>query len=271
MVKSRIVPGAIATLTVWMVFFAGCAGPSKARHAKPIPKIKSGELVDSLIAADTMLTRTRILGHGVYKQGNVKRGFRVGIVADRENGKLAAYISAGFVGVVAVLWLCNPDSLCIYLPMQNYAMKEPVGHDIEGVVLPPSAPVMIDMFSAQSPIRRFAGYLKELERTQSGYYLTFDRGDEALIVLAKPNPWHIAGYQWVSQKNPPQVVDVQFKEGQFRDGVWVPQKIKISQPTLDQEIEITIEKYLINPQIPDSLFYPKIPEDVNWYRLFEEK
>ena len=265
--RKYICPAAIALLlSVW-----GCAGKKEITPPRQeIPHIKAQELIDSLLAQDTLVHNVRILGHGIYKQGKTKRGFRVGLVADRDSTKLGVYLSAGFAGVFALLWLCNPDSLCIYLPMQNYAMKEPVGYDIEGVILPPDAPVMVDMFSARSPLPRFAPYLKNSERTQSGYYLTFEKGNQTLIILAKPNPWHIDGYQWVAGGKTQQVVDVQFKSGKMQEGTWVPEKLIVSQPALDQEIEVTIEKYLINPQVSDSLYFPKIPDDVNWYRLFEE-
>ncbi len=245
----------------------GCAGRKAVPQRQEIPRIKPRELIDSLLAQDTTVHRVRLLGHGIYKQGKEKRGFRVGLVADRDEGKLGVYLSAGFVGVFALLWLCNPDSLCIYLPMQHYAMKEPVGYEIEGVILPPDAPVMVDMFSARTPLLRFVDHLKDAERTESGYYLTFKKDDQTLIVLAKPHPWHIEGYQWVEGEDLTQVVDVQFKNGKFQDGTWVPEKLVISQPALDQQIEVTIEKYLVNPEIADSLYFPVIPDDANWYRI----
>jgi len=254
-------------LAVFFVMFAlyGCAG--KQEIAK-VHKISSGELIDSLLVQDTVIHRVRLDGKGIFKSESEKRGFRVGLVSDRDSQKLGVYLGAGLTGVFAILWLCHRDSLCIYITLKNYVIVEPIGTEIEGIVLPPNASVMIDMFSGLSPLARFVDSLTNYEYTPSGYYLTFEKNNEALIIFAKPNPWHIDGYQWVQDSEPRQIVDVQFENGEKTDGIWRPGNVKISAPSLDQEIELKIGKYIINPEIGDSLFEPKISDNANWYRAF---
>ena len=256
----------IILVVIFIVFaFLGCAG---RKEVTEIPKISSGELIDSLLAQDTVVHRVRLLGKGVFESESEKRGFRVGLVSDRDNQRLGVYLGAGLTGVFAILWLCHQDSLCIYIALKKYVIVEPIGAQIEGVVLPPKASVMIDMFSGLSPLASFKDSLTNYEPTPSGYYLTFEKNNEALIIFAKPNPWHIDGYQWVQNTEPKQIVDVQFEDGKITDNIWRPENIKISQPSLDQEINLKIDKYIINPEIGDSLFEPEIPEKAYWYRAF---
>ncbi|RKZ33032.1 hypothetical protein DRQ33_04880 [bacterium] len=260
------------SFVVLCAFISNCAGKKQLRRPSgpiKIPKIESDELLNILLAQDTVIHCVRLSGRGIFRTSSKKQGFRVGLVSDRIKQRLGVYLGSGMIGVASILWLCHPESICIYVPIRNYVMVEPIGYNIEGIVLPPKASVMIDMFSGLSPLARFSDYLTHYEQTSSGYYLTFQNNNEALVILATPQPcWHIDGYQWIQEGNPGQIVDVQFPEGELQNSIWVPNKVIISAPTLDQEIEMEIDKYLINPEISDSLFEPNIPDDVNWWRAY---
>ncbi len=245
-------------------FFSGCAGKKAIGE---LPKISSGELLDSLIAQDTLLKTFHIRGKGKFLAGDKENNFAMSLIARRAN-KLHLRV-VGPLGIsVAVLWLCGQDSLCIFIPSKATVLVEPLGEEIPDVILPPSAPVMLDMFCGMAPIYRFSDSLQNFERTSDGYYLTFKKNGEVLIALAKPNPWHVEEFQWVRTANTNEQVDVKFSKGKIRDGIWRPQKIEITAPALGQKLTATIKKDRLNIEIPDSMFTPEIPPKARWQSAF---
>jgi len=256
---------AVLCFSICVSFFLGCAAQKEITEA---PKISELELLDSLLAQDTVIHSVRLTGKGKYYSSSGKHVFTVGLVTDRDEQKMAAYIGGPLGTTFTILWLCHKDSLCIYITYRKQVLVEPIGIELEGVVLPPSARIMIDMFSGIAPIAQFKDNLTNFESIPAGYYLTFEKDEEALVALVKPEPWHIDGYQWIKKGNPQQIVDVQFGEGEVIDGIWRPSKMKISAPSLDQEINIIIDKDSRNIEISDSLFFPEIPQDVEWLRAF---
>ncbi len=246
------------------LFFGGCAPRGKLS----VPKISRQELLDSLMAQDTVVHVVQLGGRGTFETPHMRKGFSFDILAKRGE-KLLAHIKGPLGITAAVLWLCRPDSLCIFLPSKRTVLVEPLGVRESTVVLPPAAPIMIDMFCGIAPISHFADSVKSFERASEGYYITFGKGDESLIVLAAPNPWHIKSFQWVREGNPPQVTDVELEDGHVIGKVWRPRRVVVTAPALGQTIEIKITRDIINPEAADSLFEPKLPWDkVNWQRAY---
>ncbi len=251
-------------LLLSVYFFSGCAAQKTIGE---LPRISSGELLDSLIVQDTLLKTFHIRGKGKFLAGDKEDNFAMSLVASRPN-KFHLRI-VGPLGIsVAVLWLCGQDSLCVFIPSKATVLVEPLGAEIPDVILPPSAPVMLDMFCGMAPIYRFSDSLQNFEKSSDGYYLTFKKNDEVLIALAKPNPWHIEEFQWVRTTNTNEQVDVKFSKGEVRDGIWRPKKIEITAPALGQRLTATIKKDNLNIEIPDSMFIPKIPPKARWQSAF---
>lgn len=244
--------------------FIGCAGQ---RVVMQVPEIQAGQLLDSLVARDTLVQSIYITGKGKFIAQDKDERFFATIMARRPD-KLYVRI-AGPLGITtAILWLCGNDSLCIYIPSKGTVLVEPLGADIPDVILPPSTPVMLDMFCGIAPIARFADSLQNFEKASEGYYLTFKRGNEVLVALAKPNPWHISEFQWVKTTNTNEQVDVKFTDGEITEEIWRPGKIEITAPALAQKISISIKKELINPALDDTMFIPKLPKGVKWQSAF---
>jgi len=124
------------------------------------------------------------------------------------------------------------------------------------------------MFSGMAPISRFKDALQNFEKTSDGCYLTFKNEKEMLIVLAKPQPWHIESFEWVKLANTNEQVNVEFENGELRDNIWRPGKIVITSPALGQIISVNITFDQINPSLADSLFAPKLPPNATWQSAF---
>ena len=246
--------------------FAGCAA-SKANVAG-IPKIDAQDLLDELLAQQRDINKVRITGTGSFDVKTQKTKFRIGLVADRQNTKLGAYITGPVASILAILWLSHEDTLSIFIPMQNRVYIEPVGVDIDGQILPPASDMLTDMFTGIVPLRHFVDSLVTCEPSTEGYYLTFRKNNEILVALVKPNPWHVESYQWIKNTTTQQIVDVRF-DGFSDINRARPQKLIISAPMLDQQISINIDKEQLNGDIPDSLFVPVLPENVTIYNAFK--
>jgi len=248
-----------------LLSLSGCA--ARKEISGELPEITAEELIDSLVAQDTLAKTFHIRGKGTFSAGGKDEKFAMSMLIRRPD-KMHVRI-AGPLGVsIAVLWLCGNDSMCIYIPSKATVLVEPLGADIPDVILPPSAPVMLDMFCGMAPIYRFSDSLQNFEKSSDGYYLTFRRGDEVFVALAKPDPWHIAEFQWAKISNTGEQVDVKFEDGELRNGVWRPKKIEITAPALKQKISAKIIKDRMNIEIPDSMFAPKIPLKTRWQSAF---
>ncbi len=257
---------ALLFYAVFLLVFilSGCA---RNRMAPPIPEITAEQLIDSLIAQDTLIETLHISGKGKFRSGDREERFVVYMIARRPD-KLNVRL-VGPLGIsIGVLWLCGDDSLCIFIPSKNTVLVEPLGADAADVILPPSAPVMLDMFCALAPIYRFSDSLQNFERSTDGYYLTFKKGGEVLVALAKPNPWRVEEYEWVKLSNTNEQVAVKFSDGTLVNGVWRPRRVQITAPALGQVITLKINKEELNIEIQDSMFSPTLPPMVNWQSAF---
>ena len=251
-------------LLIYSISFWGCAAKTTATG---LPKIAAKELIDSLVAQDTLLKTVRITGKGNFRGQGKDESFLVGLHTSRPD-KMLSHIKGPLGITAAVLWLCGKDSLCIYLPAKNAVLVEPLGINDPNIVLPPATPILVDMFSGMAPVYRFADSLQNFEEVAGGYYLTFRKNDEILVALAKPYPWHVENFQWTRTTNQKEQVDVQFSDGEVQNGIWRPDKITITAPALDQIITLDINKCEMNIAIDDSLFKPNLPEQVKWMSAF---
>lgn len=255
----------ILVIVAFLIFMGiGCA-PRKA--LPPVPRIAAKEIIDSLVAQDTLLKDVRMIGKGKFSAQGKEDAFTFRVFSKR-SGKLFTEIQGPFGMTIALLWLCGDDSLCIYLPSANMVLVEPLGLEDPNVILPPAAPVLVDMFCGTSPITRFADSLISFEQTSEGYFLTFQKNNETLVIMAKPSPWRVEEFQWVKNANPKEQVDVKFLEERFTDGIRRPKKIIITAPVLGQTISTYINKEEVNIGAPDSLFEPPIPENAIWKSAF---
>jgi len=261
-VKCALFAASMLSACIWLL--SGCAAP---RVAAPVPEISPNEMMDSLVAGDKLVRSAYLKGKGKFTSGGTEETFMVNLLASRPDRLIVNVL--GPLGLpIAILWLCGQDSLCIYLPSRNAVLVEPLGADMPGMILPPAAPILVDMFCGMAPIARFAHALQNFEKTSDGHFLTFKTDRELLIAFAKPQPWHIESFEWAKLANTSEQVSVEFEDGEIRDDIWRPGKIIITSPALGQVISVNITRDEINPSPADSLFVPKIPPNAVWQNAF---
>jgi hypothetical protein len=255
----------IIATSIVILSLAGCAATNETGGIK---KIGPKELIDSLLVKDSILDKVKLSGKGTFFTGENAAKFNFTVVANRKQGKMLAQIS-GPLGIGgATLWLCGKDSLCIFLPQKNAVMVEPLGAHDSAVILPPAAPVMIDMFCGMSPLGHFADSLRNFEQVAEKCYLTFQKNGEVLVITAEPNPWRVTDFQWLRLSNTDEMVDVTFDNGAMKYYTWRPDKITISAPAQKQRVLLNIHKEQFGLELTDSTFVPELPENVSWFDAY---